>query len=377
MKLDRTDQSFLAHWWWTVDRVMLFFLALIMLFGVVLIMAASPPVAERIGLHSFHFVTRHMIFLTLAVVTIILCSMISPVALRRLAFIGFAACFVLLILVPMLGAEVKGAKRWIYIAGFSLQPSEFMKPLFVLVTAWIFTLRNTRRGFPGYTISLALALVISLLLMLEPDFSMMLMTLAVWSAQIFIAGLHFFWIALVAVLFLLAIIIAYIYFPYVASRINMFLDPASGNDYQMERSLQAMTSGGIFGQGPGEGIIKNILPDSHTDFIFAVAGEELGLLACLGIVLLYACVIVRGFQRIYGESDLFIIYSVSGLLVMFGLQAFVHMGVVLGILPNTGMTLPFISYGGSSMLATAVTMGLVLAMTRRRYGVTRKQAIRT
>jgi len=368
MSFDRRDTSFLGRWWWTIDRYMLVSIGAIMVIGVVLVMAASPAVAEHKGLHSFYFVHKHIKFLALGLGIMLAISMFSPVHIRRFAIASFFGCMVLLIAVPILGIEIKGAKRWISVLGFTLQPSEFIKPFFIVVTAWILALKNTKSKFPGYRLSGALYLLVATTLVLQPDIGMTIVVTVVWVAQLFLAGLPLLWFVAAIILGVLGVSLGYMFFPHVQDRINIFLDPGSGDNYQVAKSIQAFKSGGFLGQGPGEGKVKEALPDSHTDFIFAVAGEELGVLFALIIVFLFAFVVIRGFFRIYQETDLFVVFATSGLLIQFGVQVIVNMGVTLNLLPSTGMTLPFISYGGSSMLAVSLGMGMILSFTRTRYG---------
>lgn len=369
IRLDRTNTGFIGQWWFTVDHLMLAAVAALMALGAMLIFASSHAVAERIGVEPFYFANRQMVFLVLGAVVMCAVSMMSAPWVRRFAVIGLIVSFILLVLVQIVGAEIKGSKQWISLLGFSLQPSEFAKPFFVVTTAWILSLKQMKEQFPGYSISIATYLVLVMLLMLQPDVGMTLVVTVVWGAMLFLSGLPIIWFVLMGVGGLLGITGAYFAFSHVQQRINTFINPTAGDNFQSSKSLQAFANGGFLGQGPGEGEVKSVLPDSHTDFIFAVAGEELGVIASIIIVLIFAFVVVRGFARLLAETDLFTIYAASGLLILFGFQALVNMGVALNMLPNTGMTLPFISYGGSSMLAVSMSIGMVLALTRRRFGV--------
>jgi cell division protein FtsW len=237
-----------------------------------------------------------------------------------------------------------------------------------VVLAWVLALMHTKGNFPGFRIATGIYAFAALLLLIQPDVGMTVLYTVIWAALMFMAGLPIIWVVGTGGAGVVLLVSAYFFFPHVAQRINSFLDPSSGDNYQINKSLEAFAHGGLFGQGPGEGEVKAHLPDSHTDFIFAVAGEELGILACILIVAVFALVLVRGFRRALQESDLFVAYATAGLLVQFGFQALVNMGVAVSLLPNTGMTLPFISYGGSSMISVAITMGMVLALTRRRFG---------
>lgn len=356
----------LVGWWRSVDRYSVVAIAIIAAFGAVMVMAASPAIAERIGLEPFHFVKRHFIYLTGACFIMVIVSALPVVFIRRMAVLGVALCVVLMMAVLFVGAETKGAKRWIDIMGFTLQPSEFLKPCFAVLVGWLLARRYANPEFPGFTLCFALQGLVVLLLVLQPDIGMTMAITAVWGAQLFIGGFPLWAIGGLAMTTIGGLVVAYMTLPHVARRINTFLDPSSGDNFQVNKSLEAFMNGGFFGQGPGEGRVKHIIPDAHTDFIFAVAGEELGSIAAIILVLLFAFVVVRGFYLLLREQDIFLIYAASGILVQFGFQAVVNMGVSLSLLPNKGMTLPFVSYGGSSMLAIALGMGMLLAFTRKK-----------
>jgi len=364
--LDRTDTSMVGQWWWTVDRWILLAVGLLIAIGTMLIMAASPSVAERIGLGPWHFAQRQVVFLAPAITALFVMSLMTARGVRRIAVIGFFISFALMILALLFGPEIKGAHRWLSFAGVSIQPSEFVKPFFAVTTAWMFAAQKDEAGVPGNLIaSLLFAAVVSVLV-LQPDLGMTVVVTAVWLGQFFIAGLSMY---IVVVMFGLAIggaMLAYMFFPHVTSRVDRFLDPAGGDNYQIERAMEAFTNGGAFGRGPGEGSVKHVLPDAHTDFIYAVAGEEFGLFVCLIILALFGFITLRGLGRLVRESDLFVLLAGSGLLIQFGLQAVINIGVNLRLLPTKGMTLPFISYGGSSLVALAIGMGMILALTRNR-----------
>ena len=364
----RDDRSVLGRWWWTVDRWTLAALALLVAVGILLTFAASPAVAERIGYEPLHFLRQQLMFLPLALAMMLGGSLLSLTGVRRLAFGVLALSLVLLLLTPFAGIEVKGATRWLSLGLFTIQPSEFVKPAFVVASASLLAERRLRASFRGDLVSFALLLLIVGLIALQPDFGATLALSAVWLFQLFLSGAGLVWI-----MFLIAgavglAIGGYLLLPHVASRVDRFLDPSSGDSYQIDRSLDAFLSGGLFGRGPGQGTVKEVLPDAHTDFIFAVAGEEFGLLLCILIVGLFAFIVLRGFVRVLREHNLFVLLAVGGLLAQFGLQAIINMGVTLDLMPAKGMTLPFISYGGSSLIAVAFGMGMVLALTRRRPG---------
>ncbi|MBT3534209.1 MAG: putative lipid II flippase FtsW [Rhodospirillaceae bacterium] len=362
----RTDTSLVGRWWWTVDRWTLLAVALLIAIGTLLTLAASPAVAEKLNLQSQHFVLRQMIFLPMAMAVMFVVSLMSPRGVRRISAAGLVISLLLVVATLFLGAEIKGATRWLQFAGLSLQPSEFVKPCFAVVAAWILAEQRQREGMAGALICCALFALVVWLLVSQPDFGMTAVVAAVWFGQCFIAGLSMLWVGLLAGLGLIGAILAYATIPHVASRIDRFLDPASGDSYQIDRALDAFGQGGLLGRGPGEGMVKRVLPDAHTDFIFSVAGEEFGLIACLIIVALFGFITLRGFARLLREEDLFVLLAAAGLLTQFGLQAIINIGVNVNLLPTKGMTLPFISYGGSSMLALALAMGMVLALTRRR-----------
>lgn len=358
----------LGRWWWTVDRPMFSGILMLMLIGAaILAPAASPAVAERLNLDSYHFVYRQLFFLGGALAIIVSVSLLSPLNVRRLAILVMAGGMLLMVAVLFVGVEVKGAHRWIWFPGGSLQPSEFVKTSFAVVAAWLFAAQKKHPGFPGNRLAIGLWLLVVALLVLQPDIGMTITISAVWGAQFFLAGLSLYWVALLLVSGVSALFMAYIFLPHVASRIDRFMDP-SETSFQVEKSLEAFRNGGFMGVGPGDGVVKQHLPDAHTDFVFAVAGEEFGVVMCLVILALFAFVVLRGFLRMRDEKDVFIILAVSGLLIQFGFQAVINIGVALNLLPTKGMTLPFLSYGGSSTFALALGMGMVLALTRRRYG---------
>ncbi|WP_119418592.1 FtsW/RodA/SpoVE family cell cycle protein [Desertibaculum subflavum] len=367
MWLPRTDRSLVGRWWWTIDRVTLFALMMLIVVGFVLTLAASPPVATRLNQDQFHFFRRQLVFLLPALVVVFAVSLAPLAGIRRLALAGLAAAFVLMVMTLFSGQEIKGAHRWLYMLGLSIQPSEFVKPCFAVVAGWL--LAEARRGafWLGYPIAALIWTAIIGVLFLQPDVGMAVVVTAVFGAQLFIAGLPMLLVGAALCLAVLGGAAAYSLLPHVASRVDRFLDPSGGGDnYQIERAMEAFQAGGLFGRGPGDGAVKSILPDAHTDFVFAVAGEEYGFAACLLILALFAFIVFRGLGRVLAESNLFVMLAGTGLITQFGLQAVINMGVNLRLMPTKGMTLPFISYGGSSLLALALGMGMLLALTRRR-----------
>jgi len=295
-------------------------------------------------------------------------SLLSPLQIRRLSVLGFAATVVMLLLVPLVGNEIKGATRWISLGGFSIQPSEFTKPFFAVVTAWMFAEWRRDEAFPGHLVAIGLYLMTAALLLSQPDLGMTVVVSAIWFGQFFLAGLPMILVVGFIATGVSGLVGAYFLFPHVSSRIDRFLDPAAGDSYQVDRSLEAFMNGGLIGTGPGEGTVKLYLPDAHADFIFSVAGEEFGGIACLVIIALYAFVVLRGYARLLGEQSLFVLLAGTGLLTQFALQALIHMASAVHMMPAKGMTLPFISYGGSSLLALGLGMGMALALTRKRFG---------
>ena len=364
----RTDTSVLGQWWWTVDRWSLAAIIALIGVGAIMMLAATPPVAERMGLDPFYFARRQYTLFLPAMIVMLAVSLLTPRWVRRLAVCGYVVCLLLLVVTLLVGPEIKGATRWISVAGVSLQPSEFMKPCLAVVAAWMFAAQKSGQPIPGVPLSIvAYGLVVGLLL-LQPDVGQAIVVSAVWGVQFFLAGLPLIWVVALALLGASALLGAYVSLPHVALRIDSFFDPRVGDRYQIDRSIEAFANGGLLGRGPGEGTVKSTLPDAHADFIFAVAGEELGLIACLVILALFGVVVLRGYARLINEPSLFVLLAAAGLLTQFGLQALINMASTLHLIPTKGMTLPFISYGGSSLMALGLGIGMVLALTRRRVG---------
>ena len=338
----------------------------LMVLGLVLTLAGSPPVAERLGLSTFHFVNRQVGYLIPAIVLMIATSFLSPRHVRRAALLVFCMGMALVIAALMFGVEVKGAKRWI----FGIQPSEFVKPAFVVLAAWAFSEGARRRDVPANIFALLLLPATIVPLILQPDFGQTMLISLVWAALFFLAGLHWFWVAGIGGVGASGVLLAYKFVPHVRLRIEKFIDPASGvgagDTFQVDTAMESFISGGWLGKGPGEGTLKRILPDSHTDFIFAVTGEEFGVLFCIGIVLLFAFIVLRVLWLASKNEDPFCRFAASGLVMLFGLQSAINMAVNVHLMPAKGMTLPFISYGGSSLISLALAMGFLIAVTRRR-----------
>lgn len=366
--LTRADQSVLGRWWWTVDRWTLAALALLMGFGILLVQAATPAVAVKHGLDSFYFVERHIMMLVPSALIVLGVSLLSPRQVLHLAVVGFCLFLPLLIGTLFWGVEIKGAVRWIHAFGLSIQPSEFIKPLLAVVGGALFARGCERKAFPGFGMNICLYLSICACLVSQPDIGMAFLTSVTWFGMFFLAGLPPALVGMGAMAGIGGLFAAYHIFPHFASRLDRFLSH-SGDTYQTDRALEAFVNGGLFGTGPGAGTVKMTIPDAHADFIFAVAGEELGFVWCLVIVALFAFIVLRGFWRIRQEKNLYVLLSASGLLVAFGLQTLINLGSTLRLMPAKGMTLPFISYGGSSLFALALGMGMLLALTRKRYGL--------
>jgi cell division protein FtsW len=362
----RAQRTAFNEWWWTVDRATLAALAALMLGGIVLCLAASPPVAARIGLDPFHFVDRQVLFLIPASAVLIATSFLSPREVRQVALVVFAVSLVLVAVTPHFGAEIKGARRWLVILGVNIQPSEFLKPAFVILIAWLFGESAKRPEMPANLIALVLLIVVVALLVIQPDFGQTMLIALVWGALFYMAGMRFIWIIGLAATAAAGLMTAFYTVPHVAQRIQGFLDPSSGNSFNVDIATESFIRGGWFGRGPGEGTIKRILPEGHTDFVFAVAAEEFGVVLCLILVALFAFIVIRALLKAMRNDDPFCRFAASGLAILFGLQSTINMAVNLHLMPAKGMTLPFISYGGSSLISLAYGMGMLVALTRER-----------
>ncbi len=364
--ISREQRTPFSEWWWTVDRLLLAAIVVLMLGGVILSLAASPPVATRIGLDSFHFFNRHVMFLLPSFIVLIGVSFLSPRQIRRSALVVFAVSVALIMATLLFGPEVKGSRRWITILGVNIQASESAKPAFVVLAAWLFSESARRPEMPATSMAVGILMLLVTLLVMEPDFGQTMLILMSWGALFFIAGMRIVWVLGLAGVAAAGLFAAYLFVPHVAGRIKRFMNPASGDTYQVDTAMEAFSNGGWLGLGPGEGIAKRSLPDSHTDFVFAVGAEEFGIVLCLGILALYAFIVLRTLSRAYSSEDLFARFAAAGLAILFGVQAAINMAVNLQLLPAKGMTLPFISYGGSSMVSLAYGVGMMLALTRHR-----------
>jgi cell division protein FtsW len=362
----RAQRTVFNDWWWTVDRLTLGALVALMLGGIVLCLAASPPVATRIGLDPFHFVDRQVLFLIPAAAVLFATSFLSPREVRQVSVIVFFVSLVLVAATPYFGAEIKGARRWLVILGVNVQPSEFLKPAFVILIAWLFGESAKRPEMPANLIALTLLIVVVALLVMQPDFGQTMLIALVWGALFYMAGMRFIWVIGLAATAGVGLMTAFYTVPHVAQRIHGFLDPSSASSFNVDVATEAFIRGGWFGRGPGEGTIKRILPEGHTDFVFAVAAEEFGVVLCLILVALFAFIVIRALLKAMRNSDPFCRFAASGLAILFGLQSTINMAVNLHLMPAKGMTLPFISYGGSSLISLAYGMGMLVALTRER-----------
>lgn len=367
--LGRSDRTLVGRWFWTIDRVLLSLVLLLISIGLIAVAAASPAAAHRysggsVQIGDLFYFKRQLFWVAVGVPVMLGVSMLPVIWAKRLALVGTIGAIVALIAVPFLGAEANGAVRWINLGGFQLQPSEFLKPLFIVTTAWLLAARYDDKSIPSMQVSFALLVLIAALLVKQPDFGQTALFSAVWLVQAFLAGMSL--TTLVGAMCTAAggLVVAYMTAPHVTQRIDKFLT-GGGDTYQIDRALDCFRAGGLFGVGPGEGQMKFRLPEAQTDYIFSVIGEEFGAIACLGLACLFLAIVVRVLLQLLEEEDPFIFLAASGLAVQFGAQAMINMAVNLALLPSKGMTLPFISHGGSSFLALAMGMGLLLALTRR------------
>ena len=361
---NRTDRSRLGIWWWTVDRMMLTCTLFLMVLGGVLVMAASPPVAERIGLGEHHFVFRQLMFMLPALFVMLVTSILSGRTIRILCLLGGLVITGLMLATLAIGPEVKGATRWLMIGGLRLQPSEFIKPILAIISAWLLGLWREQDNFPGWAWASMVVGAVVAILILQPDVGMTAVVVLTFGFQMFLAGLPLLLILLALALAPLAGFLAYSFLGHVKVRVDKFF---AGGNLQTERSIQSFVEGGWYGVGPGDGQVKLHLPDAHADFIFSVAAEEYGLLACLFLIGLFGFVVIRGYAQSLIARDMFSMLAVSGLATQFGVQAAIHMASSLNLIPTKGMTLPFISYGGSSLMASGLTLGLILALGRKQH----------
>ncbi|MCL6739568.1 putative lipid II flippase FtsW [Sphingomonas sp. RB56-2] len=371
----RSDRSTVGRWFWEIDRVLLLLLAVLIGVGLIAVAAASPAAAQRysggnVRVPELYYFYRQIAWIALSMPVMIAISMQPRERLKRLSLVGALICLVALALVPWLGAEVNGAKRWLNLGIGQFQPSEFLKPFFVISLAWLLSLREQDKSLPIFTLSAVVTGIVAFLLMRQPDFGSTIIFSAVWIAMLAIAGLNLRILVVLGLVGLIGVVMAYFFYDVATARIDAFLF-GTGDNFQTENAMRTLTAGGLFGMGPGAGTRKFGLPEPQTDYIFSVIGEEFGLIACLAIALLYLGIVARVLVKLLDEESSFAILAAAGLVIEFGLQALINMAVNVQIAPSKGMTLPFISYGGSSMLALSIAMGLLLAFTRRNPYLTR------
>jgi cell division protein FtsW len=365
----RADRSRLGVWWWTTDHWMLGALGILIFMGVALSFASSPAAAARIGLDfPFHFAVRQTVFALMGAAILVTVSMMSPRGVRRTAFFVYLAAIVIMAALPFIGHEAKGATRWIHIAGLTLQPSEFMKPALIVLVSWMFAEGQKGEGVPGISIAFGLYGLAVVLLLMEPDVGQTVLITVAFGAAFWMAGVPMSWVMGLAGVAIAGLMSTYFLFDHVHARVQKFLSPEQADTHQISRASEAIAAGGLIGRGPGEGVMKRHVPDLHTDFIYSVAAEEYGLILSLILIGLFALVAVRGLYKAMKLSDPFEQVAAAGLFVLVGQQAFINIAVNLNMIPTKGMTLPFISYGGSSMLAMGLTLGMGLALIRKRPG---------
>jgi cell division protein FtsW len=371
----RSDTSALGRWFWEIDKVLLLLITVLIAIGLIAVAAASPAAAQRysggnVRFNELYYFWRQLAWIALGIPVMIGISMMPRERARRLSLVGAAFFFVLLIFVPIIGPEHNGARRWIEFGVGQVQPSEFLKPFFVVAMAWLLSLRDGDKSLPVYWISAVVTGGIAFLLMKQPDFGSTIIFCAVWLAMLALAGVNLRILIALGVIGLIGVVLAYFFYDVATQRIDEFLFGA-GDTFQTDNAMRTLTAGGLFGMGPGGGTRKFGLPEPHTDYIFSVIGEEFGLIACLAIAALYLGIVARVLIKLLDEDSGFAILAAAGLAIEFGLQALINMMVNVQLAPSKGMTLPFISYGGSSMLALSIGMGLLLAFTRRNPYLTR------
>lgn len=365
----RSDRSSVGVWWWTVDRWMLGVVALLIGIGVLMSFAASPAAAARMNIGDpFHFAVRQCVFAAVSAGVLISVSMLDVKGVRRASFCIWLAAIAVMIALPFIGHNAKGATRWLEFGGFTFQPSEYMKPALIILVAWMFAEGQKGQGVPGVSIAFGLYAVSIGLLLIQPDVGQTVLITIAFGAAFWMAGVPMSWVMLLGATAVAGLSSTYFLFPHVQSRVDRFLSPDKADTHQVDRASEAIAAGGVFGRGPGEGVMKRHVPDLHTDFIYSVGAEEYGLIFSLLLIALFSFVVVRGLYRAMKLSDPFEQVAAAGLFVLVGQQAIINVAVNLNLIPTKGMTLPFISYGGSSMIAMGLTMGLALALTRRRPG---------
>ena len=366
----RNDQSLIARWFWTVDRGLLGAALALMALGVSLSFASSPAaiLADESITDPFHYSWRMMVFAGVGLMVMLTTSLMSPRGVRRIAVLALFGAIVVMAALPFIGDTVKGAARWVNLGPFSLQPSEFAKPGLIVFAAWMFAEAQKGQGVPGVTIAFGFYALTVCLLLIQPDIGQTLLITTTFMAVFFMAGVPFKWMAVLASLGMAGLVSLYFVFGHMRDRLSRFFSPETTDTHQIDSASEAIRAGGLLGRGIGEGVMKRRVPDLHTDFIYSVGAEEFGLVLSLIMIGLYAFIVVRGMRRAMKLTDPFEQTAAAGLFMLIGLQACINVAVNLNLIPTKGMTLPFISYGGSSMLAMGLTMGFALALTRRRPG---------
>ncbi|MDP2765424.1 MAG: putative lipid II flippase FtsW [Brevundimonas sp.] len=366
----RNDQSPLAKWFWTIDRGLLAAALTLIGLGVALSFASSPAaiLADESIVDPFHYSWRMLVWAGGGVVAMLVASLLSPRGVRRIALLALLGAILIMAALPFIGHEVKGAARWINLGPFSLQPSEFAKPGLIVFAAWMFSEAQKGQGVPGVSIAFATWALCVGLLLIQPDIGQTLLITTTFMAVFFMAGVPLKWVAALAAAGAGGVVGLYFAFGHMRDRMSRFLSPETADTHQIDRASEAIRAGGLVGRGIGEGVMKRHVPDLHTDFIYSVGAEEFGLVLSLVMIGLYAFIVVRGMRRAMKLTDAFEQTAAAGLFMLIGLQACINIAVNLNLIPTKGMTLPFISYGGSSMVAMGLTMGLALALTRRRPG---------
>lgn len=363
---DRRHLNLIKKWWLDIDKVNFVIVLAIIVFGLMMTASSGSAIAKRINVDKFFFLKKQLVFAAIALCLLVIISFFDQEKIRLFALFGLGISIIFLLLVLLFGAQVKGAKRWISLFGFTLQPSEFAKTFFVVFNAFLLHRFYKEKWYIKYGISAGLFLFIILLLILQPDLGMTIIFTALWAVQIFLCGVPWIFIVGIGGIVVFGALGAYLTFPHFQNRINSFLD-ADEKNYQVERSFDAFVNGSFFGKGPGNGVVKNFIPDAHTDFVFAVVGEEYGIFSCAMIIIIFTYLITRIVKRALDEENMFVYLSLCGLMMQFTMQVIVNIGVSLKLFPTKGMTLPFISYGGSSMMSMAICFGLILALTKRKY----------
>jgi cell division protein FtsW len=360
--------SILFGWWASIDRRLLGLCALLLTAGVVLAFGSSGTAAGKLGYDEFHFVMRQVAFVVLAATVLVGLSFLSPMGVKRAAVLVYGLAIVLMLVVQLAGHEAKGAERWIRLFGFSLQPSELLKPALIVLAAALFTGAVGESGQRRVLLAFVLFAVPVLLLLMQPDVGQTGLLTFAFLTVFYLAGMSLVWTAVLLMAGLVGIGMLYFILPHFKDRIDLFLNNKPEENEQAERALDAIASGGLLGRGPGEGLVKRHLPDAHTDFIYSLAAEEFGLIAGLGLIAIFAVLVLHGLFRADALRDPFSRCAAAGLIVLVGYQAAINLAVNLSMGPTKGMTLPLVSYGGSSLLGIAITLGFALALLRRRPG---------